>query len=147
MVVRRFLASLFLCAVFLCIIFPTAAAYAQVSDVPDFDARGDFLSAKVQGNRGYYPHMQWLVVEPDEQGLNCRDASGAVVVTLAYGAVVDSAFEGNDAIALVDGQPWLQVNAQDIDLQRRVVDEMATTYTCYVRANRKYVAPLNPDTQ
>ena len=122
-------------------------AQAQMADVPKFDVNGDFLSARVLGNRGYYPHWQWLVVEPDAAGLNCRDVNGAVVVTLAYGAVVDSVFGDGDAIELVDGQPWLKVSANVMDLRRRVVDEHAIAYSCYVRANNRYIAPVNPDTQ
>lgn len=140
-VARGFLVSL------LCLVASATAAQAQMSDVPSFNGSGDFLSARVWGNRGYYRHWQWLVVEPDSEGLNCRNTNGDVVVTLAYGAVVDSVFGGEDAIELVDGQPWLKVSANAWDLRRRVVDDIAVAYTCYVRANRQYIAPVNPDTQ
>ncbi len=124
------------------------AVQAQMADVPNFDTNGDFPSARVWGNRGYYPHWQWLVIEPDPTGLNCRDANGLVIVTLAYGAVVESVFDNtNDAIELVDGQPWLKVRASMFDLHRRVIDETAVAYTCYVRANNEYIAPINPDSQ
>lgn len=141
MTIRMLLASFF------CGLLIAPAAQAQMADVPDFDANGDFLSARVQGNRGTYPHWQWLVVETDEAGLNCRNANGAVVVTLAYGAVVDSVFDTDDAIDLVEGQPWLKVTANGVDLSRRVVDRTAVAYTCYVRANTRYIAPINSDTQ
>ncbi|MEM7066544.1 MAG: hypothetical protein AAF572_25675 [Cyanobacteria bacterium P01_B01_bin.77] len=141
MKIRMLLASSF------CGLLITPAAQAQMADVPSFDANGDFLSARVQGNRGTYPHWQWLIVETDEAGLNCRNANGAVVVTLAYGAVVDSVFDTDDAIDLVEGQAWLKVTANVFDLRRRVVDETAVAYTCYVRANTQYIAPVNPDTQ
>ncbi|MEM9264079.1 MAG: hypothetical protein AAGA46_00990 [Cyanobacteria bacterium P01_F01_bin.13] len=118
-----------------------------MSDVPSFDANGNFLSARVFGNRGRYPHWQWLVIEPDKDGLNCRNENGSVVVTLAYGVIVDSVFDNDDAIELVNGRPWLKVNVSSMDLRHRVTDEVAATYTCYVRANRKYIAPINPDTQ
>ncbi|MDV3352678.1 hypothetical protein D0962_24305 [Leptolyngbyaceae cyanobacterium CCMR0082] len=141
MITRGFLAS------FLGIVSIATAAQAQMSDVPRFDTNGDFFSARVQGNRGMYPHWQWVVVETDNLGLNCRSDNGDVIVVLAYGAVVDSVFEGDDAISLVNGQPWLKVNADLRDVQRRVVDDFAVAYTCYVRANNQYIVPLNPDTQ
>lgn len=123
------------------------AAQAQMSDVPSFDTNGDFSSARVRGNRGTYPHWQWLVVAADEDGLNCRNVDGSVVVTLAHGAVVDSVFTNGDAIEWVNDRSWLQVSASVMDLRRRVVDDIAVAYTCYVRANNKYIAPINPDTQ
>ena len=137
---RYFFGSLFwvgVCAI---------AAQAQMADVPRFNADGDFPSARVQGNRGTYPHWQWLVVETDEAGLNCRNAYGEIVVTLAYGAVVDSVFAGDEAIESVNGQPWLRVKASDMDL-RNVASGRADSYTCYVRANTQYITPINPDTQ
>ena len=122
-------------------------AQAQISDVPSFEANGDFLSARVRGHRGTYPHWQWLVIEPDLEGLNCRHANGDTIVTLAYGTVVDSVFENDDAIALVNGQPWLRVSASSLDIRRQVIDQAAETYTCYIRANTRYIAPINPDAQ
>ncbi|MEL6331959.1 MAG: hypothetical protein AAFN42_16720 [Cyanobacteria bacterium J06554_1] len=136
-----------LLASFICVFSVANAAQAQMSDVPSFDTNGDFSSARVQGNRGTYPHWQWLVVTADEDGLNCRNVEGSIVVTLAYGAVVDSVFANGDAIEWVNDQPWLQVSASVMDLRRRVVDDIAVAYTCYVRANNKYITPINPDTQ
>ena len=132
---------------FFCILSVATAAQAQMADVPEFDANGDFYSARVRGNRGYYSHRQWLVVEPDEAGLNCRSARGNVVLTLAYGAIVDSVFESGDAIQLINNQPWLKVKVTAMDLRRQVSEEFAAVQTCYVRANQQYIAPLNPDTQ
>ncbi|MBE9068267.1 hypothetical protein IQ260_16570 [Leptolyngbya cf. ectocarpi LEGE 11479] len=136
-----------LLASFFCGLFMVPVAQAQMANVPNFDTNGDFLSARVQGNRGTYPHWQWVVVETDAAGLNCRTANGVVAVTLAYGAVVDSVFDTEDAIELVDGQPWLKVTANVFDLNRRVVGERAVSYSCYVRANTQYIAPVNPDTR
>lgn len=130
---------------FCCVWSCATAAQAQMADVPRFNTDGDFFSARVQGNRGTYPHGQWLVVESEDPGLNCRDVYGDVVVSLAYGAVVDSVFDTDDAIALVAGQPWLKVRASQMDVLQ--VNGLAASYTCYVRANRRYIAPINPDTQ
>ncbi|NEQ50873.1 MAG: hypothetical protein F6K11_12185 [Leptolyngbya sp. SIO3F4] len=140
-VIREFLVSVF------CVFSFATAVQAQMSDVPGFDADGDFHSARVWGNRGYYSHRQWLVIEPDESGLNCRNANGTVVLTLAYGAIVDSVFDDGDAIQLLNGQPWLKVNVTAMDLRRQVTDNFSVVQTCYVRANNQYIAPLNPDTQ
>lgn len=139
MMIRRFLSSLILVCAW------STGVQAQMADVPNFDANGDFLSARVQGNRGTYPHWQWLVVETDAAGLNCRNANGDIVVTLAYGAVVDSIFSSEEAIEFVEGQPWLNVRANLMDVRR--VDDVAISYNCYVRANSQYIAPINPDTQ
>ncbi|MBT9315672.1 hypothetical protein [Leptothoe spongobia] len=138
---RGFLASL------LCVFSMATAAQAQMSDVPAFDTDGDFHSARVRGNRGYYSHRQWLVVEPDVEGLNCRNENGTVVLTLAYGAIVDSVFDNGDAIRSINGQPWLKVNVSAMDLRRQVADDFAVVQTCYVRSNNQHIAPLNPDTQ
>ena len=125
---------------------------AQAADVPKADRNGDFLTARVRGNRGDYPHRQWLVVDPGAGGLNCRTAEGEILVTLRYGSVVNSRFEGGagfendagEAIDLVNGRPWLSVEASLLDIQQRVTPEQAETYRCYVRANRRYIAPINP---
>ncbi len=121
-------------------------AQAQMADVPRFDSNGNFGSARVQGNAGTYQHRQWLVVDTDPAGLNCRDTRGTVVLTLDYGSVIDSVFENaqGDAIELLPDGPWLRAKASSLDVLRRVTDEIAETYTCYVRANTKYIAPINP---
>lgn len=127
----------------------TPIAYAQATEVPDFDNNGDFKSSRVQGNRGTYAHKQWLVVDPDANGLNCRNDQGSVVVTLSYGSVVDAVFTNNqdNAIRLMNGKPWLRVSVGLVDIHTRQTNERLNTYTCYVRANREYIAPINPDSQ
>ena len=67
---------------------PWSSAGAQIADVPLANADGDFLSTRLPGNRTAYPQRQWLVVERDPAGLNCRDERGQVVAVLAYGSVV-----------------------------------------------------------
>jgi len=127
----------------------TTVAEAQVADVPAFDNNGDFQSSRVLGNRGTYQQKQWLVVDPDPKGLNCRDNQFSVVVTLGYGSVVDAVFSSNqdNAIRSIDGNPWLRVSASFLDIQTRNTGERLDTYICYVRANREYIAPINPDSQ
>lgn len=120
---------------------------AQMRDVPSFDHDGNFWSAIVEGNRGVYPQVQWLVVDTDPVGLNCRDENGSVVRTLRYGSVMDAVFddEAGHAIALKKDGPWLRVKVSTLDVSTQVTDEIAEMYTCYVRANTRYIAPINPD--
>jgi hypothetical protein len=118
--------------------------------VPRANSQGDFLSTRLQGNRGVYSQRQWLVVTTDSDGLNCRDAQGRVLAALAYGAVVDSDLSapGGEAIVAVSGRPWLRLIAHPFDLRRdwRPPDQRLRPVACRVRAHTAYVAPLNPDT-
>jgi hypothetical protein len=127
-----------------------SAARAQVADVVQANRDGDFLTTRIAGHRGFYPQRQWLVVDQDPDGLNCWDAQGRVVATLAYGAVVDSDPQGNDgeAILIVAERPWLRLIAHPFDLRKDLRPEALHLglVSCKVRANAGYVAPLNPDT-
>ena len=90
-----------------------------------------------------------ILVDTDPAGLNCRNTRGTVVLTLNYGSVIDSVFENaqGNAIELQSDGPWLRAKVSSLDVLRRVTDEIAETYICYVRANTKYIAPINPDSQ
>lgn len=127
-----------------------SAALAQVADVTNANGDGDFLTTRIAGHRGPYPQRQWVVVDQDPGGLNCWDAKGHVVATLAYGAVVDSDLQGDDgeAILIVAGRPWLRLIAHPFDLRKDLRPEVLRLgpLVCRVRANAGYVAPLNPDT-
>lgn len=118
-----------------------APAFAQAAEVPTPSRSGDFTTAKVQGNRGFYNNTKWLVT--DTTALNCRTQPNGSGVTLRWqpGAVVTAVFaeEGRgNAIALANNQPWLRVRAIDpLTNQNKGV--------CYVRANIRYVAPINQD--
>jgi len=125
---------------------------AQAADIPRADRNGDFRTARVRGNRGDYPHRHWLVVDRGAGGLNCRAANGEVMLTLNYGSVINSRFEGGagyendtgEAIDLVNGQPWLSVEVTAFDIRQQVTSELAEKYQCYVRANQRFIAPINP---
>ena len=85
----------------------TTAAQAQWADVPRMDVNGDFQTTKVQGNRGYYQQMLWLVVDRDPEGLNCRPFDGGEpLVKLGYGGILMTQIESaeTNAITLRDGQ-------------------------------------------
>lgn len=119
----------------------TTVAMAQMAEVPQANAQGDFMTAKVQGNRGLYNNEKWLVVDPES--LNCRNTpNGTVKVKLEPGAIITAIFSNNgkgDAITLKNGQPWLKVEN---------IHPAGTRFNsgiCYVRANLKYIAPINQD--
>lgn len=128
-----------------------ASAWAQRADVALPNRWGDFASTRIQGNRGFYPQRQWLIIARDPAGLNCRDAQGRVVAVLAYGSVVDSdlpAESHGEGIVLVAGRPWLGLSVDRFDLHQdlRPPERRNRPLSCRVRAHTNLIAPLNPDT-
>ena len=127
----------------------TTSAQAQWADVPRRDASGDFLTTRVQGNRGYYQQMYWLVVDRDAEGLNCRPLDGGeVLVKLDYGGIVMTRIHSADtnAITLREGLPWLNVTLTRLSsplLDLRQGAERTGSYHCQVRAHSDFVAPIN----
>lgn len=139
-------------------------AIAQAADVPNPNMNGEFRRAFQQGNRGYYKIEKWLVVQPMTSGdydLNCRyTPNGQVRSRISRGAILTAVFHdtGNnrstnlpdpatEAIAFdTDGLSWLRVKGLRDELAYPVrpltFDDLGE---CYVRANLKYIAPINPD--
>lgn len=116
-------------------------AIAQVAEVPRPNANGDYRTAMVQGNRGMYPNRKWLVT--DSSDLNCRvSPNGVVRSQIVPGAIVTAQFAQGDAIVLQNGSPWLRVRGTDA-LAFPVRGQ--SLGTCFVRANVRYVAPINED--
>ncbi len=119
----------------------TSVGMAQMAEVPQPNAKGDFVTAKVQGNRGLYNNTYWLVVDPES--LNCRNTpEGTVKVKLVTGAIINALFSNNgkgDAIVLKNGQPWMKVESVN------PAGYQFNSGVCYVRANLKYIAPINGD--
>jgi hypothetical protein len=116
-------------------------AQAQVAEVPTASQQGDFTTARVLGNRGYFQNTKWLIVDTD-RGLNCRTApNGAVKSVLMPGSVVTAVFstQSQDAVVFSQGSPWLRVNPQVPDYAS------GTPGICYVRANIRYIAPISQD--
>lgn len=117
-----------------------APTHAQVADVPVANKTGDFTTAKVQGNRGYYRNTHWLVVEPS-RSLNCRATpNGTVTTRLSSGWIVTAAFptdKNGDAIVTGQGKPWLRVIATD--------PNGGKLPACLVRANSRHIAPISVD--
>ncbi|MBD2481090.1 hypothetical protein [Planktothrix sp. FACHB-1365] len=119
----------------------TSVGMAQMAEVPQANSKGDFVTAKVQGNRGLYNNIYWLVVDPES--LNCRNTpEGTIKAKLVSGAIINALFSNNgkgDAIVLKNGQPWLKVESIHPGGPR------FNSGVCYVRANLKYIAPINAD--
>ncbi|PZO23503.1 MAG: hypothetical protein DCF25_00275 [Leptolyngbya foveolarum] len=141
------------------------SAIAQVAEVPQPDRNGDFNTAVLRGNAGsYYPNTRWLVMpQPDSSGvLNCRESpNGRIKSRIAPGAIIQAIFNGPlqlqgrggppnpaaDAIDLSIGRPWLHV----IGTESLVIpmsseeDDRSEPKDCYVRANLRYIAPVNEE--
>jgi hypothetical protein len=148
------------------VLFEARTAIAQVADVPNPASNGDFKSAFQRGNRGFYVISKWLVIQPmgsgvEDYALNCRyTPNGQIRSRIQRGAIVTAVFKGNpnlrsaeppdssnDAIALdSDGSPWLRVKGLQNELaypaKPASFDQLGE---CYVKANLKYIAPINPD--
>lgn len=118
-----------------------APASAQVADVPMANKAGDFTTARVMGNRGYYRNTHWLVVDPS-RSLNCRATpNGTVTTRLSSGWIVTAAFptdKNGDAIITGQGKPWLRVIATNPLGAGKLP-------ACLVRANSRYIAPISVD--
>lgn len=154
-----------LIAVALLSLFP-AAGMAQMSDVPIPNGNGDFTTALVLGNRGYYTNNKWLVIkpanpkQPKEYGITCHDTpNGPVRSRIVPGAIMTAVFRGaanlpgytgpnlaSDAIVQFQNSTWLRVRGSQAELAYpepgRRWEELGE---CYVRANIKYIAPITAD--
>ena len=127
----------------------TTAIQAQWADVPHMDANGDFQTTLVQGNRGYYQQIFWLVVDRDPAGLNCRPIHGGEpLVKLDYGGILMTQVKSaeTNAISLREGLPWLKVTltrlaSPQLDLRKGA--ERRGPYHCQVRASADLIAPIN----
>jgi hypothetical protein len=143
-----------------------APGMAQMSEVPIPNSSGDFTTALILGNRGYYTNDKWLVVKPPnpvqsrDYGITCHDApNGPVRSRIVPGAIMTAVFRGpanlpgytgpnlaSDAIVRVQGLSWLRVRGSQADLaypdSGRRWDELGE---CYVRANVKQIAPITAD--
>jgi hypothetical protein len=141
-------------------------AIAQAADVPKPNGNGDFSSIFLQGNRGYYAVKKWLViqfVESEVNGgtVNCRyTPNGEIRSGIQRGAILTAVFNqtangrvpnphtsADDAIVLdSNGSPWLRVIGTREELAYPVKPLIFYDLgECYVRANLKYIAPINPD--
>jgi hypothetical protein len=141
-------------------------AIAQAADVPKPNLSGDFSSIFLQGNRGFYAVPKWLVIESVESErnggtINCRySPNGEIRSRIPRGSILTAVFnktakgrvpnphtDADDAIILdSSGFPWLRVIGTREELAYPVkpltFDDLGV---CYVRANLKYIAPINPD--
>ena len=120
-------------------------ARAQQADVVAPDAQGDFASLTVPAPHGSIQQRHWLVVDPDPGGLACRDQAGRASIALRPGAIVESD-GGAGSLLLLRGRPWLRVRVRPEAIQRESrSSERGRRTSCWVRANRAYLAPILPD--
>ena len=120
---------------------------AQRADAARQDRLGNFVSSRVRGNRGFHQQRYWLVVDPDPSGLNCRDGS-RVVARYRYGDVIRIGVKGSqtDAISRIDGRTYLTIEeTRDVLHLDRDRGRRPEPFRCVVRANSRYIAPINMD--
>ena len=141
-------------------------AIAQAADVPKPNGNGDFSSIFLQGNRGFYAVQKWLIIQSVESEVNggtvnCRyTPNGEIRSRIQRGAILTAVFNqtangrgpnphtsADDAIVLdSSGSPWLRVIGTREELAYPVKPLIFYDLgECYVRANLKYIAPINPD--
>jgi hypothetical protein len=158
--------SILLIAVISSLFVLEGKAIAQEADVPKPNGNGDFNSIFLQGNRGFYAVQKWLIiqsVESEANGgtVNCRyTPNGKIRSRIQRGAILTAVFNktamgrvpnphtsADDAIVLdSSGSPWLRVIGTREELAYPVKPLIFYDLgECYVRANLKYIAPINPD--
>lgn len=141
-------------------------AIAQVAEVPNPKPNGDFSTAFQRGNRGFYKINKWLVVQSagssaEDYALNCRyKPNGQIRSQILRGAIITAVFKepinlvrleapdaATDAIVLdSEGSPWLRVQGSQDELAYPVKPvTFQQLGECYVKANLKFIAPINPD--
>ncbi len=132
--------------------WPVLPAMAQRADVVRPAANGNFLTTKVQGNRGEYHQMLWLVIDQDRNGLNCRSLGGDAVplVSLDYGSILRTAIAQSqlNGIVFQDDQAWLPVDVGPrgtFVFDHRPLQARGEMLRCKVRANAALITPINPD--
>jgi hypothetical protein len=121
------------------------AALAQVGDVVQPSASGDFLESQSEGPRGRRPQRLWLVVDRDPAGLLCRDADGRALLALRRGALLeaDSGPGLPSALQMRGGRSYLRLRVKPVDIlsERRRMPHSAGSI-CQVRAHGAYIAPV-----
>ena len=124
------------------------SASAQLADVIRPDPRGDFRSLLIRGPRGDYAQRFWLVVDRDPRGLWCRDPMWRRLVALRLGAVLETDFQDPTLAPQLNrqGAPYLRVRVKPIDvLEDARIGGRGKEFSCAVRANINYLAPIHPD--
>ena len=139
----------------------SSVANAQIAETSRVDSSGDFSTAIIRGNRGFYGNSHWVVAPQLDTGyLNCRRTpDGSVRSRISEGAIIDSRFTGPvqldgglrpnraaDAIVSYKGKPWLRITGAESALifspGGRDSDYVGE---CYVRANSQYIIPISND--
>lgn len=135
-----------------------SVANAQIAETSMLNSSGDFSTAIIQGNRGFYGNNHWVVAPQLDNGyLNCRRTpNGSVRSRISQGAIIDSRFTGPvqldgglrpnkaaDAIVVYRGKPWLRITGAENNLifppaggSNDYIGE------CYVRASSQTLSRL-----
>lgn len=124
------------------------SASAQLADVIRPDPRGDFRSLLIRGPRGEYVQRFWLVVDRDPRGLWCRDSLWRPLAALRPGAVLETDLQDRALTPLLNrqGAPYLRVWVKPMDvLEEARSGDRGKQFSCAVRANINYLAPIHPD--
>ena len=103
---------------------------------PQADENGDYYIVNGQGS--YMPY-EWEVVDPDPNGLNCRDMDhSSPRINDIYNFPIRTAFPTGERI------PSSGINLDDRGLPWLRFGSSATRHPCFVRANSRFVRPIRP---
>ncbi|MCT7969736.1 hypothetical protein NG799_25825 [Laspinema sp. D1] len=103
---------------------------------PQADENGDYYIVNGQGSGMPY---EWEVVDPDPNGLNCRELDrSARNINDIYNFPIRTALPTGERIS----SP--RINLDDRGLPWLWVGSSATRYPCFVRANSRFVRPIRP---
>ena len=130
------------------LLFQPGQALAQRTEPPLPDPSGNFNSSQTRGNRGLYEVRHWLVVDPDRNGTNCRKPRDGMrsIAKLYYGDLLetDTPARGGlqQAVERHNGRPWLRIRLPRWRIGS-VAERGAGFTTCVIRANSRFIAPVN----
>lgn len=128
--------------------------------IPAPDAEGDYRIPSTRGNR----HINWVVVDSDPKGLNCRmakefqqfsldgaDAPAALYENKRHNIgqwPVVATFREGDRLQAVTGNFAQQIMLTDLADQPWLPIEISSqnnSRNCFIRANRRFIRPLKED--
>jgi hypothetical protein len=119
---------------------------------------GDWATGYIHSSSGNLPTPHWLIVHATP--LNCREQpNGRIRANIEPGAIVTAVYPSGtseqellgspnvDAIVQANGSTWLRVTGTTpgiTPLNDHYGNQLTELGVCYVRANARYVAPINP---
>jgi hypothetical protein len=119
---------------------------------------GDWATGYIHQPSGNLPTPHWLVIH--ETQLNCREQPGGRIrANIEPGAIVTAVYPSGtseqellgspnvDAVVQTNGSTWLRITGTTpgiTPLNDHYGNQLTQLGECYVRANTRYVAPINP---